>query len=88
MNKVKIAVNDLRDVLKRGGTAVDSAIATLFCNGLYSSHSMGIGGGFFMTIYHKESGTVQTLDAREVAPSKSTVDMFHGDPNKSQIGEY
>ncbi len=40
-----------------------------------------------MTIFHKETGTVQTLDAREVAPSKATADMFHGDPNKSQLGE-
>jgi gamma-glutamyltranspeptidase len=45
---------------------------------------MGIGGGFFMTIYH--NGVVQTLDAREVAPLRSSVDMFSGDPNKSQIG--
>lgn len=64
---LKVEFSDFRNVLKRGGTAVDSAIATLFCNGLYSSHSMGIGGGFFMTMYNKETGIVETLDAREVA---------------------
>jgi hypothetical protein len=33
------------------GTAVDAALATLFCNGVVHSHSMGIGGGFLMTVY-------------------------------------
>ena len=40
-----------RDVLVEGGSAVDAAIATLFCNGVYNSQSMGLGGGFLMTIF-------------------------------------
>jgi len=40
-----------------------------------------------MTIYNKETGLVQTLDAREKAPEKASEDMFHGDPNKSQLGK-
>ena len=51
------------------GTAVDAAIATLFCNGLISSHSMGIGGGFLMTIYERSKNKVSTIDAREAAPA-------------------
>jgi gamma-glutamyltranspeptidase len=35
------------------GTAVDAALATLFCNGVVHSQSMGIGGGFLMTIFIK-----------------------------------
>ena len=31
------------DVMSEGGTAVDAAIAVLFCNGVVHSHSMGIG---------------------------------------------
>ena len=40
-----------RDVMKKGGSAVDSAIATLLCVGVHNSQSMGVGGGFFMIIY-------------------------------------
>jgi gamma-glutamyltranspeptidase/glutathione hydrolase/leukotriene-C4 hydrolase len=39
-----------RDILALGGTAVDAAIATLFCNGVANPQSMGIGGGFLMTV--------------------------------------
>ena len=75
-----------RDVLWRNGTAVDAAIATLFCNGLFSCHSMGLGGGFVMTVYRKNLGIVDTLDARETAPAAATVDMFHGNPETSTLG--
>ena len=76
----------LRDVLKRGGTAVDAAIATLFCNGVFNPHSMGIGGGFLMTLYRKEQGEVVTLNARETAPGASTPDMYAKDPSESWRG--
>ena len=40
-----------RDVLNEGGSAVDAAIATLFCVGIHCAHSAGIGGGFFMVVH-------------------------------------
>ena len=76
----------LRNVLKRGGTAVDAAIATLFCNGVFNPHSMGIGGGFFMTLYLKERGEVITLNARETAPAASNPNMYEGNPSASVRG--
>jgi len=74
------------DVLREGGTAVDATIAALFCNGVYNSQSMGLGGGFLMTIYIKDSNTGYTLDAREKAPLAATEDMFEGDSSASQRG--
>ncbi|XP_066903102.1 glutathione hydrolase 1 proenzyme isoform X3 [Halyomorpha halys] len=67
-----------RDVLKKGGSAVDAAIATLLCEGLCAMQNMGIGGGCFMTIYNKQSKSVSCLDAREAAPLSAKPDMYNG----------
>lgn len=50
--------------------------------------SMGLGGGFLMTIYIRESKSALTLDAREAAPLKSTPDMFKDNPEKAKHGFY
>lgn len=60
------------------GSAADAAIATLFCEGVVEPQSNGLGGGFFLTIYTKSTGTVEVLNAREVAAKASTEDMFVG----------
>ena len=74
-------------MLKMGGTAVDAVIATLFCNGVFNPHSMGIGGGFLMTLYLKERGEVVTLNARETAPAASSPNMYAGNPSASVRGQ-
>ncbi len=66
---------------------MDAAIATLFCNGLVSAHSMGIGGGFLMTVYTAEGRKAAALDARETAPGAATPDMYHGDREASAKGD-
>ena len=74
------------DTFRRGGFAVDAAIATQICTGIVHCHSMGIGGGFFMTVYTKETKTTEVLNARETAPHYAHEDMMNGDSNLSQKG--
>uniref|UniRef100_A0A0B7ANE3 Gamma-glutamyltransferase n=1 Tax=Arion vulgaris TaxID=1028688 RepID=A0A0B7ANE3_9EUPU len=65
------------DILaKKGGTAVDAAIATLVCVGLVRFHSSGIGGDSFWTIYDRKSKKAYTILARSKAPLNSTSTMF------------
>ncbi|PFX23881.1 Gamma-glutamyltranspeptidase 1 [Stylophora pistillata] len=75
-----------RDILKRGGTAVDSAVASLFCIGVYNMHSAGVGGGGFMVVYKKETRSVEVIDFREEAPGKANRTMYVGGKLKSRIG--
>ncbi|CAH1777935.1 unnamed protein product, partial [Owenia fusiformis] len=76
------------DILIKGGSATDAAIAALLCNGVIHPQYNGLGGGMFMTIYERDSQKVTILDAREAAPSDSTEHMFQDahDPLASQIG--
>ncbi|XP_045536407.1 glutathione hydrolase 1 proenzyme isoform X2 [Papilio machaon] len=75
-----------RQILVSNGSAVDAAIAAMFCNGLYNQQSMGLGGGFFMTVYIKEEGKAYTVIARETAPAAATANMFHGNYDKAKKG--
>ena len=72
------------EILKKGGTAVDSAIATLFCQGTINMQSSGIGGGLFMVVYNKTLGKAWFYNGREKAPANSTRDMF---VNKTQASK-
>lgn len=51
MCKVIIPFFCFRDFLLKGGSAADAAIATLFCNGVLTPHSMGVGGGMHIVLY-------------------------------------
>lgn len=59
-----------------GGSVADATIAGLLCEGVASPQSTGLGGGFVLTIYIKESNRVETLVARDVAPLAATENMF------------
>ncbi|XP_019636945.1 PREDICTED: gamma-glutamyltranspeptidase 1-like [Branchiostoma belcheri] len=74
-----------RDVLVNG-SAVDAAIATLLCLGVVHPQSLGLGGGFLMTVYNKATGTSQVIDARETTPLAATEDMFVENPDLSTMG--
>lgn len=75
-----------RSILEQDGSAVDAAIATMFCNGIFTMQSMGLGGGFLMTIYIKENETAYTLNARETAPMKASPEMYRDNQNISRNG--
>lgn len=68
-----------RDILNKGGSVADAAISALLCEGVTCPESTGLGGGFVMTIFIKETNTVKTLIARGVAPLAATEDMFADD---------
>ncbi|TKR60280.1 hypothetical protein L596_027552 [Steinernema carpocapsae] len=75
-----------RDVLIKGGNAIDAAVASMFCLGITNPQSSGIGGGFILTLYNKTTQSCTVIDARETAPEKSDVNMFVGNVNGSKYG--
>ena len=76
-----------RDILKKKGSAVDSAIATLFCIGVINMHSAGIGGGGFMTIYNRSTNKAEVIDYREEAPGKANSTMYINSTLNSKYGK-
>lgn len=65
-----------KEVIDDGGSAVDAIIAVLLCEGAILPHSIGIGGGFIATIYDRQTGTVESLVSREMAPARADMHMF------------
>ena len=63
------------DVLRRGGNAVDAAVAVAFALAVVHPVAGNIGGGGFMVLRMRD-GTVGALDFRETAPSGATHDMY------------
>ena len=61
-------------IVDKNGTVIDAAIAAGLCNGIMNSHSAGIGGGNFMTIFYNKKAYV--INARERAPFGSNYLMF------------
>lgn len=76
-----------RSILERNGSAVDAALAALICNGLVNMQSLGLGGGFIMTIYQRSTRQAFILNARDRAPLAANSTMFDGkSANASSFG--
>jgi gamma-glutamyltranspeptidase/glutathione hydrolase len=69
-------------VLRRGGSAVDAAVAVQAVLGLVEPQSSGLGGGAFMVFYDAKTRTVSAYNGRETAPAGATPDMFLGPDGK------
>jgi gamma-glutamyltranspeptidase/glutathione hydrolase len=63
------------DIMKKGGNAVDSAVAIGFALAVVHPAAGNIGGGGFM-LYRDAKGEIHFLDYREKAPAAATADMY------------
>nr|WP_234384730.1 gamma-glutamyltransferase [Streptomyces sp. MMG1121] len=64
------------EVLRRGGNAVDAAVATAAALGVTEPYSSGVGGGGYFVYYDAKSRTVHTIDGRETAPLTADSHLF------------
>lgn len=74
-----LAVDAGLDVLRRGGTAIDAAVAVQMMLGVVEPQSSGVGGGGFLLYYDARTRNITVYDGRETAPAGATPTMFQHD---------
>jgi gamma-glutamyltranspeptidase / glutathione hydrolase len=77
-----LAVEAGLDVLRRGGSAVDAAVAVQMMLGVVEPQASGIGGGGFLLYYDATTRGITVYDGRETAPAGATPTMFLGADGK------
>src|SRR3954454_6381371 len=75
------------DVLRRGGNAVDAAVATGFAMAVSYPRAGNIGGGGFMLIHSADRHEDVAIDYRETAPAATTARIFLGPDGKPDIAK-
>jgi len=71
-----LAVDAGVEVLAKGGSAVDAAVAVQLVLGLVEPESSGIGGGAFLLHWSEKDKKLRTYDGRETAPAAARRDRF------------
>ncbi len=64
------------EILKRGGSAVDAAIATALASGVVEPFMSGLGGTLYALVYDASSGDTRSFDGTATAPGESREDMY------------
>ena len=64
------------EMLRKGGSAIDAAIATQMVLNLVEPQSSGIGGGAFLLYWDKADKKLTSIDGRETAPQAVTPALF------------
>ena len=77
-----LAVDAGVKVLRRGGNAMDAAVAVQAVLGLVEPQSSGLGGGTYFIYYDAKTHKVTSYDGRETAPAASGPDLFLGPDGK------
>lgn len=72
------------DILRRGGNAIDAAIATAFTLAVTLPRAGNLGGDGFMTIYDARANQVRVIDFRGVAPAAATLERFVDDNGRER----
>lgn len=67
------------EILKRGGNAVDAAVATAFALSVVDQASSGLGGGGFLLYYRAKDRKAFALDFRETAPQAAARVLYRQD---------
>lgn len=82
-----LAVEAGMQVLRRGGSAVDAAVAVQAVLGLVEPQSSGLGGGAFMMHFDAATGEITSYDGRETAPAAATPELFYEDGRPLGFGD-
>jgi gamma-glutamyltranspeptidase / glutathione hydrolase len=70
------------EILAKGGSASDAAMAMMLALTVVEPQSSGIGGGGFLVHFDGDEGALSTVNGRETAPSSATPDRFMGADGK------
>ncbi|AYF02075.1 gamma-glutamyltransferase [Paracoccus yeei] len=79
----RLAAEIGRDIMAKGGNAVDAGVAVAFALAVTLPRAGNLGGGGFMLVHDAETGRTQAIDYRELAPSRASRDMFLDDKGEA-----